>query len=214
MFSGPLTESIIARAIKNKLVEIKIHNLRDFALDKRKTVDDTPYGGGPGMILRVDIIDRALKKLRQKAKDKRLKIILLTPSGKLFNQKIAKSLSQFSHLIFLCGHYEGFDARVEKLVDEQISIGDYILTGGELPAMVIIDTIVRQIPGVVGKKESLEEESFEKNLLEYPHYTKPLIYKNKKVPEILLSGNHKEITKWREEKSREKTKKFRPDLLK
>jgi len=209
MFDGFLTESLIKRAIKNKIISINFWDLRKFATDKHQTVDDRPYGGGPGMVLRVDVIDKALLKVkRQKAKGKRKKkkekrkIILLTPQGKVFNQKMAEKLSKFDHLILVCGHYEGFDERIRKLVDMEISIGDYVLTGGEIPAQVIIDSAVRLIPGVIGKKESLKQESFGNwelsrffpknfskgnrdsdiksrkigNLLEYPQYTKPEIY--------------------------------------
>jgi len=214
---GPLSQSLIGKAQKKDLVEIKVHNLRNWTKDKHRSVDDRPFGGGPGMVFRVDIVDRALKDL----KSKNSKIILLSPQGKVFNQKKARSLSQLDHLILVCGHYEGFDERVrEHLVDEQISIGDYVLTGGEIPAMVIIDTIVRLIPSVVGKPKSLEQESFshpdslEQNLLDYPEYTRPENYRGWKVPKVLLSGNHAKISQWRREKALEKTKKLRPDLLK
>ena len=213
MFDGPFSESIIKRAIEKGIVKIKIHNLRGWADDKHKTVDDTPYGGGAGMVIRVDIIDRALRALKLKIKNEKVKTILLTPSGKPFNQKKARSLSKHKHLIFLCGHYEGFDARVENLVDEQISIGDYVLTGGELPAAVMVDAIVRLLPGVVGKKESVENESFTKDLLDYPVYTKPEKYQKSIVPKVLLSGDHQKIAEWRFVKAKEKTKRFRPDLL-
>lgn len=221
MFKGPFSESIIKRAIEKGLVSINIYNLRNWASDKHKTVDDKPYGGGAGMVMRVDVIDRALQDI--KTRRQKAKVILLTPSGKLFNQKKALSLSRFSNLIFICGHYEGFDARVEKLVDEEISIGDYVLTGGELPAMVMIDTVVRLIPGVLGKEESLQEESFSKlkienskieNLLEYPQYTRPKEYSGIRVPKILLSGNHEKVAKWRLKKAIEKTKRVRPKIFK
>lgn len=214
MFTGPFSESIIKRAIEKGLVTIRIHNLRDWATDKHKTVDDKPYGGGAGMVMRVDVIDRALNDIKAKNQGLKSKVILLTPSGKLFNQKIAKTLSSQSNLILICGHYEGVDARVEKLVDEEISIGDYVLTGGELPAMVLVDAIVRLIPGVLGKEESLKQESFMNNLLEYPQYTKPRIYKNMKVPQVLLSGDHKKIADWRIQMAIKRTKKMRPKLLK
>lgn len=209
MFEGPFSESIIKRAIEKGKVKINIHNLRDWAEDKRKTVDDKPYGGGPGMIIRVDIIDKALSSLKSKVRGQREKVILLTPSGKLFNQKMAQDLSQYSHLLLICGHYEGVDERVKKLVDEEISIGEYVLTGGELPAMVLVDAVVRLIPGVLGKEESLKEESFSQSgFLEYPQYTRPEIYKGMRVPKILLSGNHSKIRKWRlkEAQKRSKTK--------
>lgn len=203
MFLGPFSESIIKRAQEKGLVSINLHNLRNWATDKRKTVDDRPYGGGPGMIIRVDIIDRALLDLKAKARSKNLKTILLSPKGKVFNQKIAQKLSRLDHLILICGHYEGVDERVKKLVDEEISIGQYVLTGGELPAMVVVDAVVRLIPGVLGKKESLKEESFlEDNFLEYPQYTRPEEYKGMRVPKILLSGNHQKIRQWRMKKAK------------
>jgi len=211
MFKGPFDESLLKRAQDKGLVKIKIHNLRHWAKDKHKTVDDKPFGGGPGMVIKVEVIDQALNDLKKKNS----KTILLTPQGKAFNQKKAKSLSKLEHIILICGHYEGVDERIrQNLVDEEISIGDYVLTGGEIPAMVVVDTVVRLIPGVVGKKESLKEESFSKGLLEYPQYTRPAEYKGWKVPEVLVSGNHEEIKKWREKQSKEKTKKQRPDLIK
>lgn len=216
MFKGPFDESIIKRAVEKKLIKINVHDLRKWTKDKRKTVDDRPFGGGTGMIMRVDIIDRAISNLKfQMSNIKKTKTILLDPAGKLFNQKMAQKLSKFNHLIFICGHYEGVDQRVaDHLVDEEISIGDYILTGGELPAMVVIDTIVRLIPGVLEKKEATTLESFSNSQLEFPQYTRPANFKGWKVPEILLSGDHKKIDKWRKKKALEKTKKYRPDLLK
>lgn len=212
LFKSAFESSIIARAKKKKLVQIKIHNLRQWTKDKHKTVDDKPFGGGPGMVMKVDIIDQAISDLRSKILDSR--IILLTPQGKTFNQSLAQKLTKQKHLILICGHYEGFDERIRSLVDEEISIGDYVLTGGEIPAMVIVDSVVRLIPGVVGKEASLKEESFSQNLLEYPQYTRPEIYKNMLVPKILLSGNHGEIKKWRAERSKTRTVSRRPDLVK
>jgi len=218
MFRGPFSESIIARAIEKKILKLHIYNLRDWATDKRKTVDDKPYGGGPGMILKVDVLDRALCQL--KTKTPRAKSILLTPGGKLFNQKKAIAFSKLPALILICGHYEGVDARASKLVDEEISIGDYVLTGGEIPAMVLIDAVARLIPGVLEKKETTQNESFSLSsslstpLLEYPQYTRPFEYKGMKVPKVLLSGDHKKISEWRLKKSIQKTKKTRPQLLK
>jgi len=219
MFKGPFDESIVKRAQDRSLLKIKIHNLRDWAKDKHKTVDDRPYGGGAGMIIRVDIIDRAISKL----KTQNSKIILLTPQGKVFNQKIAQKLSKMDHLILICGHYEGVDERVRKLVDEEISIGDYVLTGGEIPAMVIVDSVIRLIPGVLKKREATKFESFSSlnsefltlnsKLLEYPQYTRPAEFKGLKVPKILLSGDHKEIEKWQKKQSILRTKKRRPELL-
>jgi len=218
MFEGPLSESIIRRARDKNLIEIKLYDLRDWGLGKHKQVDDTPYGGGAGMVMKVDVIDEAVNSIKQKIKSKKdIKIILLTPQGeKLIQKKIrilAKGQSLGRHLILVCGHYEGFDERVRSLVDEEISIGDYILTGGELPAMVLIDAITRLVPGVLGKDDSSEEESFENNLLEYPQYTRPEEYKNMKVPDILLSGDHKKIAEWRKEEAVKKTKAKRKDLL-
>ena len=207
MFAGPFAESIVARAQKKGLMEIKIHNLRDWATDKRGSVDDRPFGGGVGMIMTVDIVDRALAALKPG------RVILLTPQGRVFNQKLAQNLSKIAHLILICGHYEGFDERIRKLVDEEISIGDYVLTGGEIPAMVMVDAITRLIPGVLEKPEATKFESFSP-LLEYPQYTRPADFKSQKVPEILLSGDHQKIADWRQQKALAKTKKLRPDLLK
>jgi len=212
MFKGPFSQSIVKKAQEKDLLKIKIHNLRKWTKDKHKTVDDHSFGGGVGMVLMIEPIYKAIKELKKKES----KVILLTPQGKVFRQKRAEKLSKEKHLIFICGHYEGVDERIrEKLVDEEISIGDYVLTGGELPAMVVIDSITRLIPKVLSKKEALKIESFSfKGLLEYPQYTRPSNFKGWKVPEVLLSGNHKEINEWRERKAFEKTKKRRPDLLK
>jgi len=207
MFAGPFAESIVARAQDRSLLQIEIHNLRDWATDKRGSVDDRPFGGGVGMIMTVDIVDRALAALKPG------RVILLTPQGRVFNQKLAQNLSKIAHLILICGHYEGFDERIRKLVDEEISIGDYVLTGGEIPAMVMVDAITRLIPGVLEKPEATKFESFSP-LLEYPQYTRPADFKSQKVPEILLSGDHQKIADWRQQKALAKTKKLRPDLLK
>jgi tRNA (guanine37-N1)-methyltransferase len=209
MVVGPLQESILGRAQKNKLVSITVHDLRKYTLDKHRSVDTKPYGGGPGMVMRVEVIDRAIKDL----KTKESKVILLTPQGKVFKQTMASKLSKEKHLVLICGHYEGFDERIRKLVNEEISIGDYVLTGGELPAMVVVDAAVRLLPGVVGNAESIKSESFAKNRLEYPQYTRPDDYQGMKVPEVLLKGNHKEIEKWRNEQSEMRTKKRRSDLI-
>jgi len=212
MFKGPFDESIIKRAQKKKLLEIKIHNLRKWADDKRGTVDDRPFGGGVGMILMIKPIYQALKDLKKPNS----KVILLSPKGQVFKQKIAKKLAQESHLIFIAGHYEDIDERVkEHLIDEEISIGDFILTGGELPVMMVVDTIVRLIPGVLEKSEATKEESFgHSGLLEYPQYTRPDEFKGWKVPEVLLSGDHQKIEAWRKKKALEITQKKRPDLIK
>lgn len=201
MFAGPFNNSILKRARDKALVEINIHNLRDWTKDKHKIVDDRPYGGGPGMILKVDVINRAISSLKNRKKG--TKVILLDAVGKKFTQRQALSLSKEKHIILILGHYEGVDYRVQKhIADEIISIGDFVLTGGEIPAMVIVDTIVRLIPGVLGKEEGLKEESHSKpGYLEYPQYTRPEKYRGWKVPKVLLSGNHAEIEKWRKKKT-------------
>jgi tRNA (guanine37-N1)-methyltransferase len=198
MFSGPFDASIIKRAESKGLIEIKVHNLRDWGETDRKNVDDRPYGGGVGMIMRVDIIDKALKDIRTKDS----KVILLDATGAKYNQGKAQELSKSKHLILIAGHYEGVDHRVhEHLVDEVISIGDYVLTGGEIPSMVLVDSVIRLLPGVLGKDESSADESHkEPGYLEYPQYTRPEKYNGWKVPEVLLSGNHGEIDKWRHQK--------------
>ena len=195
MFKGPFDESMLWKAQKNKLAEIKIHDLREWGEGERRTVDDRPYGGGVGMLLRVDILDAAISKL----KTPKSQVILLDAGGQKFTQQKAAQLSKLEHLILVCGHYEGVDHRVhEHLVDQVISIGDYVLTGGEIPAMVITDSIVRLLPGVLEKEGAKEIESHsEPGYLEYPQYTRPEIYKSWPVPKVLLSGNHKEIEKWR-----------------
>lgn len=209
MFAGPFEESMIKRAQDKSILEITIHDLRQWASDERSTVDDKPYGGGPGMVMMVEPIYKAIAALTKPNS----RIILMTPQGKKFDQHQARKLATLDHLILIAGHYEGFDERVRSLVDEEISIGDYVLTGGELPAMVVVDTVVRLIPGVLGKEESLNEESFINNLLEYPQYTRPEEFKGRKVPEILLSGNHAEIAKWRKNQAERRTRERRPDLL-
>lgn len=217
VFDPILNSSILKRAQGKGLVEIELINLRDFGEGKHKVVDDRPYGGGAGMILRADVLSKAVNKVRSHSSSGKLvKAILTSASGKTYKQQKARELSKFDHLIIVCGHYEGIDQRfIDKYVDEEISIGDYVLTGGEIPAMVIADSVVRLIPGVLEKSEATQDESFSNyQLLEYSHYTRPEIFEGKKVPKVLLSGNHAEISKWRKEKSLEKTKKVRPDLLK
>ncbi len=209
MFDGPFSHSIVKRAVAKGKVNINLHNLRKWTIDKHKTIDDRPFGGGAGMVMMIEPIDLALKDLKKKGS----KVILLSPRGKVFNQKKAIQFSRVKHLIFICGHYEGVDERVSGLVDEEISIGDFVLTGGEIPAMAIVDATVRLLPGVLEKSEATKNESFTDNLLEYPHYTRPADYKGEKVPPILLSGNHKKVDDWRLKKALEKTKKQRPDLL-
>ena len=209
MFNGVFDESIIKRALDNNLVEIKVHNIRDYSKDPHKKVDDTPYGGGAGMVLMCQPIFDAVKTLRSDNS----KVILLTPSGKLYKQSIALDLSLEKHLIIICGHYEGFDERIKTICDMEISIGDYILTGGEIPCMVLIDSITRLIDGVI-RKESYENESFSDNLLDYPTYTKPRIYEGLSVPDVLVNGDHEKIDKWRREQQIKLTENNRPDLLK
>ena len=205
-----LDESIIGKAKEKNLIEINLINIRDFSKDKHKKVDDTPYGGGAGMVIMPDVVYDAYSSINQK---ENAKVIYLSPQGKVLNQNKVKELSKENHLILLCGHYEGIDQRVlDEIVDEEISIGDYVLTGGELPAMVLIDSVSRYIEGVLNE-ESIKEESFSNKLLEYPQYTRPEEFRGIKVPEVLVSGHHENIKKWRNEKSLEITRKKRPDLL-
>ena len=205
-----LEESIIGRAKEKGLIEINLINIRDFSKDKHKKVDDTPYGGGAGMVIKPDVVYDAYSSI----KSEYAKVIYLSPQGKVLNQDKVKELSKENHLILLCGHYEGIDQRVlDEIVDEEISIGDYVLTGGELPAMVLIDSVSRYVEGVLND-ESTKEESFSNKLLEYPQYTRPEEFRGRKVPEVLISGHHENIKKWREQKSLEITKLKRPDLLK
>lgn len=208
MFSGFMNESIIKRAIDEKRVTINTVNFRDYAKNKHKKVDDTPYGGGSGMVLMCQPIFDAVDSVRTE----KSKVVLLSPQGKKFSQKKAYELSKEEHLIFICGHYEGFDERIKSICDEEISIGDYVLTGGELPAMVITDSIVRLLPGVIDEQSHLND-SFNDNLLDYPTYTKPRNYKGMQVPEVLLSGDHEKIKEWRDEKRLKITSEKRPDLL-
>ena len=205
----PLKQSIIKRAIEKDIININIVNIRDFSENKHNKVDDTPYGGGAGMLIKPDVVDRAYNSI----KSDNSKVIYLSPQGKTLNQDKVKELSKQNHLILLCGHYEGIDQRViDKIVDDEISIGDYVLTGGEIPAMVLIDTVSRYVEGVLST-ESTEEESFSNGLLEYPQYTRPEIFDDIKVPEVLISGHHENIKKWRRHKSLENTLKKRPELL-
>jgi tRNA (guanine37-N1)-methyltransferase len=214
MFEQVLNESIIRRAQNKGKVKIYIHNLRDYSQDKHKKVDDRPYGGGSGMIMRPEPIFRAVEDIKSKIKNKKSKVILLSPQGKRLNQELVKELARLKNLILICGHYEGVDERVKRyLVDEEISIGDYILTGGEIPAMVLVDCVVRLIPGVLGNKKSLKFESFQGNLLEYPQYTRPANFRGMKVPKVLLSGDHKKIEAFRKREALRITLEKRPDLL-
>ncbi len=218
MFQAPFSTGIFKRAIDNKLVNINLHNIRDYTHDKHHTADDYPYGGGPGMVLKPEPIFEAVESIKSDISSKEeagmLPIILLTPQGRLFSQQIAQELSKYSHLILICGHYEGVDERVrEHLVTDEISVGDYVLTGGELPAMVVIDAVVRLLPGVLGSEASPLDESHATGLLEYPQYTRPPEYRGWSVPEVLLSGNHALITKWRREQIIRRTLERRPELL-
>lgn len=208
MYMGFISESIMKRAMDNNLVDIKIHNIRDYSNNKHKKVDDYGFGGGKGMVLMIQPIYDALMDL--KTPDS--KIIMMTPQGEKYTQKKAYELSREKHLIILCGHYEGFDERIRSLVDMEISIGDFVLTGGEIPSLVLIDSITRLIDGVI-QKDSHEKDSFNNNLLDYPVYTKPVEFMGMKVPDVLLSGHHENINKWRIEQQIEKTKSRRPDLL-
>jgi tRNA (guanine37-N1)-methyltransferase len=211
MFAGPLDESIVNRARETGLLELKIHQLRDWTHDRHKTVDDRPFGGGPGMLLKPEPLFEAIESLRRE----KTRVILLSPSGRKFDQSIARELAQQEELILVCGSYEGFDERVrEALADDELSIGDYVLTNGALPAMVVIDAVTRLLPGVLGDDESSHDESFSHGLLEYPQYTRPAEFRGMKVPDVLLSGNHAEIGKWRREQAKARTEKQRPDLLK
>jgi tRNA (guanine37-N1)-methyltransferase len=212
MFSSPFQESILAKAIEKGLIEVRTINIRDFALDKHRIVDDAPYGGGQGMVMKVEPIAWAIEQV--KSEDPSVRTIYLTPEGKPLNQEMARQLSSRSHLILLCGRYEGVDERVRELfVDEEISIGDYVLTGGELAAMVLIDAVSRLLPGVLGSDRSAEEDSFFGSLLEYPQYTRPASFRGYEVPEVLLSGNHQVISLWRRKEALRRTWMRRPDLL-
>src|SRR3989338_6748471 len=212
MFEPILNESIIKRGREKKKAAIRVHDLRAYTKDRLRKVDDRPFGGGPGMVMTPQPFFDAIKKIKG---DRKAKVLLMSPSGKRLTQKLARDLAKQKNLILLCGHYEGVDERVrQKCVDESISIGDYVLTGGEIPAMVLIDCLTRLVPGVLGKEASLEDESFEDGLLEYPHYTRPANFRGTKVPDVLLSGHHLAISKWRKEQARRVTRQNRPDLIK
>jgi tRNA (guanine37-N1)-methyltransferase len=210
MFAGPLDESIIKRAREAGRLELALHNLRDYAHDRHKTVDDRPFGGGPGMLLKPEPIFEAVESLARE----NARVILLSPAGRRFSQAVARELAGLEHLLMVCGHYEGFDERVrQELADDELSIGDYVLTNGALPVMVIIDAVTRLLPGVLGDEDSAREDSFSQGLLEYPQYTRPAEFRGMKVPDVLLSGNHAEIARWRAEQARARTQERRPDLL-
>lgn len=229
MFAGPFDHSIVKRAKEKGLIEIEFINIRDFGEGKHKIVDDTEYGGGIGMLMRVDIIHQAIKHAKESfpqqsnnettlpaGRQVKQWVVLMSASGKTYNQSVAKQYSQLDHLILICGHYEGIDDRIKQYIDEEVSIGDFVLTGGEIPAMLITDSVTRLIRGVL-PEGATEDESFSENnnetLLEYPHYTKPQVYEGQSVPEVLLSGDHKKIAAWRHEQAVEKTRKLRPDLI-
>lgn len=212
MFSGPFDYSIIKRAKVKKIVEINYVNIREFGIGRHKSVDDKPYGGGLGMILRVDVLERAIESVKDNKLSTHQKVVLLGAHGKTFNQKVAKSLSKLQHLILVCGHYEGIDERSKKFIDEEISIGDFIVTGGEIPAMLIVDAVARLKKGVL-KNGVTEVESFSP-MLEYPQYTRPKSYKNLSVPKVLTTGNHKAILEWRKRTSIKNTRQLRPDIFK
>jgi tRNA (guanine37-N1)-methyltransferase len=210
MFAGPLDESIIKRARQAGLLDLQLHQLRDWTHDRHKTVDDRPFGGGPGMLLKPEPIFAAVESLQRE----NTRVVLMSPSGRKFTQAIAGELAQQEHLLIVTGHYEGFDERIrEALADDELSIGDYVLTNGALPAMVVIDTVTRLLPGVLGDDDSATEESFSHGLLEYPQWTRPAEFRGMKVPDVLVSGNHAEIAKWRAEQARQRTQEQRPDLI-
>lgn len=212
MFESPFNESILKRAHEKELLEFCIHDLRDYSLNKHRKVDDYPFGGGVGLVMNVEPISRAIEAIKKEVP--RARTLLMSPSGKPFNQKKARELSAESNLILICGRYEGVDERVRlHCVDEEISIGDYVLTGGEIPAMAVVDAVARLVPGVLGDENSVIEESFSDSLLEYPQYTRPRNFQGHQVPEVLVSGNHKEIQKWQRKESLKKTAEVRPDLL-
>lgn len=211
MFAGPLGTSIIGKAREKGLLSVDLRNIRDYALDKHAIVDDTPYGGGAGMVLKADVLVRAIEAVKG---DEPAPVVYLTPQGRLFDQQLAAELAQLPRLILLCGHYEEIDERVrQKWIDREISIGDYVLTGGELPAMVVIDAVARLLPGVLGDSTSAEQDSFQTGLLDHPHYTRPAEFRCMQVPEVLLSGNHELIRRWRLKESLRRTLLRRPDLL-
>jgi tRNA (guanine37-N1)-methyltransferase len=210
MFAGPLDESIIKRARQAGLLDLELHQLRDWTHDRHKTVDDRPFGGGPGMLLKPEPIFEAVECLQRE----NTRVVLMSPSGRKFDQAIARELAQQEHLLIVTGHYEGFDERIRAgLADDELSIGDYVLTNGALPAMVVIDTVVRLLPGVLGDDASSTEESFSHGLLEYPQWTRPAEFRGMKVPDVLVSGNHAEIARWRVEQAKKRTQEQRPDLI-
>jgi tRNA (guanine37-N1)-methyltransferase len=214
MFAGPFDESIVARARAAGLLDLRIHNLRDWATDRHRTVDDYPYGGGAGMVLKPEPVIAAIESLRGAVAERGGHVVLLTPQGEVFRQQTAAALAGREHLLLVCGHYEGIDERIrEHAVDQELSIGDYVLSGGELPAMVVVDAVVRLLPGALGSPLSAVEESHSAGLLEYPQYTRPAEFRGWRVPDVLLSGHHAEIARWRREQAIRRTQERRPDLL-
>lgn len=214
MFEGPFGDSITKRAIENGILDIHITNPRDFALGKHQQMDDSPFGGGSGMVIKPEPMFAAVRHVKEQTAISNRRVLLMSPEGRVFNQAVARELAQYDQLIFICGHYEGFDARISQhLADEIISIGDYVLTGGELPAMIITDAVSRMLPGVLGSADSAPTDSFYNGLLEHPQYTRPRVFEGMEVPEVLLSGDHARIAEWRRHKSLEITYLNRPDLL-
>ena len=212
MFDGPMTESMLQKAQEKNLIEVHRHNIRDYATDKHKVTDDTPYGGGGGMVMKVDPIVAAVEDVRGEAEH--VPVILMTPQGRVFNQRVAQELAEYDRLIFICGRYEGVDERVRDLVvTDEISIGDFVITGGELAAMIVVDAVSRLVPGVLGARWGAEEDSHATGLLEHPHYTRPVEFRGLGIPDVLTSGHHAEIEKWRRQESLRRTWERRPDML-
>ncbi len=211
-FTSPFSQSMLKRAQALGAVRYRVLNLRDFAAGRHKVTDDRPFGGGPGMVLKIDPLVAAIRWVQRESADTR--VILLSPQGTLFSQKKARTLAELNHLVLICGHYEGFDERLRHYIDEELSIGDYILTGGEIPALVIIDAVTRLVPGVLGGEGAAADESFQTGLLEHPHYTRPRVFEGHEVPEVLLSGDHERIARWRHEQALRRTIMMRPDLIK
>ncbi len=210
-FVSPLSQSIVKRAQEKGIIAVRVINLRDFATDRHQVVDDRPFGGGPGMVMKIEPVAAAVTAAREE--DPQVRVILLSPQGRRFTQAVARKLSEAGHLLLICGHYEGVDDRVQACIDEEISLGDYVLTGGEIPALAVVDAVTRLLPGVLGDAESVQEESFQEGLLEYPHYTRPRVFGGQEVPEILLSGDHGQIARWRRRQALRRTWERRPELL-
>jgi tRNA (guanine37-N1)-methyltransferase len=214
MFRGAFEESIIKRAEEKDIIKFRFFNIREFATDKHKVVDDYPYGGGCGMVMKAEPVSRALDAALEDASEDKTKVVYLSPQGVQYNQEVARSLAEIEHLVLLCGRYEGIDERIIELyVDMEVSVGDYVLSGGEVPAMIIVDSVVRLLPGAIGSEQSYREDSFYSGILDFPHYTRPEVFRGLAVPEVLLSGHHLNIARWRRRKALEKTLRVRPDLL-